>query len=164
MFRRFLPLAGLVCCFLAGCGQKITPVSGVVLIDGKPIGKGTTVVFIPEGDTPMAGASTDENGRFKLEDVHKMGGLLPGTYKVVLSNYENFIPFPFNASPDNPSDPVLDKYYKDLERLKTQPPKPGMLPYKYSEAGTTPLRYTAPNDGSEVTFDIPSGAVPEKKK
>jgi hypothetical protein len=164
MFRRFLPLAGVVCCLLAGCGQKVTPVRGTVLIDGKPVSKGTQVVFVPEGDTPMAATSTDENGRFELQDVQRLGGLLPGKYKVVLSNYENFVPFPYNASADNPSDPVLDKYYRDLERLKTQPPKPGMLPHIYAEAGTTPLRYTAPDDGSEVTFDIPSGAVPEKKK
>ena len=164
MFRRFLPLVGVVCGVLAGCGPKITPVRGTVLIDGKPVSKGTQVVFVPEGDTPMAAGVTDENGRFKLEDVHKMGGLLSGTYKVVLSNYDNFVPFPFNASPDKADDPVLDKYYKDLERLKTQPPKPGMLPHIFAEAATTPLRYTAPQDGSEVTFDIPSGAVPEKKK
>jgi hypothetical protein len=164
MWKRFLPLAGVVCCFLAGCGQKVTPVSGTVLIDGKPVSKGTQVIFVPEGDTPMAATSTDENGRFKLQDVQRLGGLLPGTYKVVLSNYQNFVAIPYNASADDPADPVWDKYQKDLERLKTQPPKAGMLPHIYANAGTTPLRYTAPDGGSEVTFDIPSGALPEKTK
>src|SRR5262245_10875831 len=136
----------LLCCALIGCGPSITPVRGRILLDGKPVDKGTQVVFVPEGDTPMAAAVTNEKGEFHLEDVQRKGGLLPGTYKVVLSNFSNFVALPYSAKPDDPLDPVWDKYQKDLERLQTQPPKPGMLPFKYSNSGTTPLRYTAPKD------------------
>lgn len=152
----------LLCCGLLGCGESITPVRGKILLDGKPVDKGTQVVFVPEGDTPMATAVTDENGAFHLNDVQRKGGLLPGSYKVVVSNVSNFVPVPYNASPDNPLDPIWDKYQKDLERLQSQPPKPGMLPFKYGNASTTPLRYTAPKDGSDVMFDVPSGVAPAK--
>jgi hypothetical protein len=160
MRSRITFLLTALCAFgLTGCGESITPVRGRILLDGKPIEKGTQVIFVPEGDTPMAAATTDEHGRFKMADMHQKGGVMPGKYKVVLSNLTNFLPVPWNASPDNPSDPVWDKYLKDLEEMQSRPPQPGMLPLEYCNSATTPLTYTAPTDGSDVEYNVWSGAA-----
>lgn len=51
---------------IAGCGLRITEVSGTVRVDGKPT-KGLQVVFQPEKEgLPRAMATTDAEGRYRL--------------------------------------------------------------------------------------------------
>src|SRR5260370_9511868 len=76
---------GLVGCLvlaLAGCGGP-EPVAGQVTMNGKPLA-GATVVFIPEGGGPEAGALTDAEGSFRLTGT-KTEGPLPGEYRVTVS-------------------------------------------------------------------------------
>jgi hypothetical protein len=80
---RFIALALML--FAVGCGDgrpKRVPVSGQVLIDGKPLAAGIIRV-IPDGARP-AMSYLDENGRFDLTTFNQGDGCVPGTHKVVV--------------------------------------------------------------------------------
>jgi len=89
MRRRAFALAlGLLA--LAGCGRGPNPalrtVTGTVTWKGSPLTQ-AAVRFIPVGDTRGGGGwgSTDEAGQYTLTDVRGGAGVLPGSYKVVIS-------------------------------------------------------------------------------
>jgi hypothetical protein len=73
----------------SGCGggPKYVPVSGVVMLDGKPYGK-AVVSFQPigttENPTPGRGSSayTDENGRFVLKCDDGTDGAVVGKHRL----------------------------------------------------------------------------------
>jgi hypothetical protein len=78
-------------CFLAlfplslGCGDERperVKVSGVVMIDGKPLTSGS-VRFIPTGSRPETGV-IDENGRFTLSTFQPGDGCILGTHTVTI--------------------------------------------------------------------------------
>ncbi|MDR2168759.1 MAG: carboxypeptidase-like regulatory domain-containing protein [Planctomycetaceae bacterium] len=80
----------LSCClFLGGCSkglQGLTPCSGTLTQDGKPV-EGVTVTFIPDSTDPQArgaSAQTDANGNFNAKTL-QWNGILPGQYKIILS-------------------------------------------------------------------------------
>ena len=67
----------------AGCGDgrpARLPVSGQVLIDGKPLGYGY-VRFVPKGARP-SGGYLDKEGRFTLGCYSKDDGVIPGEHQV----------------------------------------------------------------------------------
>lgn len=84
MSIRILPLLVLLValsCF--GCGDDHPhrfPVSGQVLIDGKPVEHGTIQV-IPEGDRAASG-KLGPDGRFQLTTFKPNDGCVPGKHKV----------------------------------------------------------------------------------
>jgi hypothetical protein len=73
--------------FLAGCGgESLTPVTGSVMVKGKPA-VGASVMFFPEGSTdikaiPGSGV-VDENGAFSISSG-TTPGLKPGKYIVTV--------------------------------------------------------------------------------
>jgi hypothetical protein len=86
---QFLVAGGLLTT-VAGCsggGPAFAPVSGVVMLDGKPYGK-AVVTFQPIGtaDNPNPGrgssAYTDENGRFVLKCDNTINGAVVGKHLV----------------------------------------------------------------------------------
>lgn len=73
-----------------GCGQaapKLTPASGVVLIDGEPAAD-ISVQFLPdevEGETrPTSYAVTDAQGQFTLKTYEQGDGAVTGGHNVIL--------------------------------------------------------------------------------
>jgi hypothetical protein len=77
--------AMLAAATLAGCGDgrpKRVPVSGTVLIDGKPLTYGF-VRFLPKGARP-ATAQIDKDGRFSLSCFGDNDGVVEGTHAVVV--------------------------------------------------------------------------------
>ncbi|HLA84137.1 MAG TPA: hypothetical protein VJL29_05040 [Thermoguttaceae bacterium] len=69
----------------AGCGDgrpARIPISGQVLIDGKPLTYGAIRVF-PEGARP-ATAQIDSDGRFTLSTFEPGDGVVPGTHQVMV--------------------------------------------------------------------------------
>ncbi len=63
--------ATLCCAVLAGCGgpgYELVPVSGRVLVDGKPVPE-AHVSFEPRGEGPGCYATTNAEGRFELRSV-----------------------------------------------------------------------------------------------
>jgi hypothetical protein len=74
------PLLGLVGC--GDGGPKIVPVSGVVLIDGKPLDYGHIQV-IPTGWRPASGG-IGSDGRFTLSTTVPGDGVAVGTHPVAI--------------------------------------------------------------------------------
>jgi hypothetical protein len=80
-------LAGLLLC--VGCGDdrpRRVPVSGKVLIDGKPLTHGF-VRFIPSGARP-SGGKLDARGCFTLSCFDGDDGAVPGRHRVEIAANE----------------------------------------------------------------------------
>jgi hypothetical protein len=145
MARRFvaatIPVSVVAACvlFATGCGPSgptRAPVSGTVLIDGKPV-EGIEVNF---ATADVAGSGvTDASGKFMLSP-----GAAPGMNKVWLRKFTG-------------GDPALLEM--DAEQLAAMSaagsgakiPKP-LLPPKYSDSAATML-----------TFDVPPGGTTDAK-
>lgn len=100
----------------AGCGLRITEVSGTVRIDGKPA-KGLQVVFQPEKpQLPRALAATDAQGVYRLgrQGPGKPSGAAAGRYVVRV-----------NADSDDPNAPQIPERFGSKSEL-TFEVKPGM--------------------------------------
>jgi hypothetical protein len=75
---------------LAGCADgrpERVPVSGTVLIDGKPLNKGSIMV-VPQGQRP-AGGSIGPDGRFTLSCYALNDGVVSGTHLVSVQATEH---------------------------------------------------------------------------
>jgi hypothetical protein len=84
-----LLLAAGMSLLVSGCGNKgprPVPVSGVVMIDGKPLTGGFLRV-VPEGGRP-SGASIGPDGRFTLGCFADDDGCLTGTHKVEVQGFK----------------------------------------------------------------------------
>jgi hypothetical protein len=88
--RLTLWLVALGCGTLCGCdsGPRVTPVEGVVLLDGKPL-VGVEVRFAPECDpkalsAPFSRALTDESGHYNLECDNQKPGAVAGKHTVIV--------------------------------------------------------------------------------
>lgn len=84
-FQKFW-LAGAVvfCAFIAGCGggNKLVQVSGSVAVDGKPA-EGAALLFFPSGDGPVATASCNADGKYKIVCDGEQG-IPQGSYSVAI--------------------------------------------------------------------------------
>lgn len=110
-----LPVACLVVA-AAGCGLRITEVSGTVRIDGKPA-KGLQVVFQPDKEgLPRALAATDAQGVYRLgrQGPGKPSGAAAGKYTVRVT-----------ADGDDPQAPQIPERYGAKSDLTCEV-KPGM--------------------------------------
>jgi hypothetical protein len=80
----------LVAVFASGCGDgrpACVPVSGVVLVDGKPVTEGI-VRIRPEGAASAAG-KIGPDGRFTLTTFEDEDGCVPGTHAVEVFAFES---------------------------------------------------------------------------
>jgi hypothetical protein len=70
----------------AGCDGRPdrVPVSGVVLIDGKPLTRGN-IKFVPPDGRPSAG-SIGQDGKFTLTCYDGADGAIPGTHRVQIAS------------------------------------------------------------------------------
>ncbi len=84
--QHVLSALGFTCLLLlGGCADNLptrVPVSGTVLIDGKPLTKGSIMV-IPQGERP-SGGSIGPDGRFTLSCYELNDGVVPGTHFVTI--------------------------------------------------------------------------------
>jgi hypothetical protein len=84
-----IAVAMLSCCALAGCDDgrpRRVPVSGRVLIDGKPLRCGF-VRFVP-ADARPSGGQIDRHGCFRLTCFEENDGAVPGTHKISVTGCE----------------------------------------------------------------------------
>ncbi len=80
-------------CTVCGCGDgrpARVPVSGQVLIDGKPLAHGF-VRFVPKGARP-SGGDLDEDGHFTLTAYDGGDGAVLGNHRVEIAGSERISP------------------------------------------------------------------------
>jgi hypothetical protein len=133
----------------AGCaGKGVTPVRGVLTLDGKPVA-GATVLFMPEGEEGGRPASgfTLPDGTFQLTTFKTDDGALAGTYRVLVQKTE--------AAKDRyaAEQAALERAKAKYEDRSAQKGRKSALPEVYAKFDTTPLRCTVPVTG-QVAFDL----------
>lgn len=119
-----------------GCGGGLVPVTGVVTLDGRPVG-GAMVLFVPEDHRgqPAQGV-TAVDGTFTLSTRMKQGAAA-GDYKVLVTKTSGTLP--------PGADPSSSPHLKSL------------LPKVYGDAQTTPFRQQVPPAG-RVVLELKSSA------
>lgn len=126
---------------LTGCttsGPALTPVTGIVTLDDKPLA-GAMVKILPDGNTEGHGGfgKTGDDGRYEITPQRLTGkGLLPGQYKVIVSRL---------VTPDGKPLPA------DAKPIETAAIE--SVPEPYCKLGLTPLKVTVGT--TPVTLDIP---------
>ena len=153
--RRFVVLAATAAAtaLFVGCDSKVklSKVSGVVTLDGKPL-DGATVVFHPvEGGRPATGV-TGADGRFSLTTYTSGDGAQIGEHKVVISKSNQ----PDVQAPSDPKameEAMKEQYTK--AKAEAKKPKAAAIPASYGDLNKTPLKCQLPTDGP-VEFSLRS--------
>lgn len=84
---------GLSLVLVCGCSDNLphrVPVSGVVLIDGEPLTRGSIQV-IPNGERP-AGGAIGPDGKFTLSSYERNDGVVTGTHSVSVQATKHLSP------------------------------------------------------------------------
>lgn len=150
----------------SGCGSKgarLVPVTGVVTLNGQPIG-GAAVVFTPAADNKegMAGMdATGPEGNYKIQHEGR-SGLVPGKYLVVVSKEHN--PTLANADQfkmvDQAGNPIGDD--PEMARLAAGDQTQATA----AVAKTTKVEETfereVPPEGTTFDFDLKASAAEAK--
>lgn len=168
MIRKILALGlvgGLV--GLVGCAGGITPVEGVVTLDGKPV-DGATVVFAPEnGKGQQATGLSDSSGHVRLKTGNK-DGVQAGTYKVLVTKVKALTSGTMLPSLKGPDSSGSTDYQKSMDKSMAKGGPPGMpgagasggpkseLPEKYGSLDKTPLKVTVPPSEKPVKLELTS--------
>lgn len=151
--RRWLPCAAIGLALAAGCakGSKerqfdLTPVSGTVTLDGKPLAD-ADVGFAFQGVPPEgffgSAARTDSQGRYELQTGAKKGAVA-GSYRVTVSR----IVAPSGVTL-NPEEGL------DLGQLSASGEVSQTVPVKYTNVGTTDLTTAVEKSKSDgYNFDL----------
>jgi hypothetical protein len=134
---------------LAGCsgGAATSPVTGIVTLDGKPLA-GASIQFVPQGTGRDATAETDKNGEFAMSTNKPRDGVVPGTYKVVIS------------PPTGTADTTQYATAEEAMAAASKPPAKKAstgpaFPEQYSRPDQTPLTQEVPVQG-KLKFDLKS--------
>jgi hypothetical protein len=155
MTRRSAALTLSLTLLVAGCSSapgdrpELTPVSGTVVYNGKPI-EGAEVAFWGEGAPRPAKGLTDAEGKFSLSMFDFNDGALPGANKVTVSKVAAT-----TGSAPNPTTTLTDPTQmanQMQQATKAKPPK-NEFPAKYNSQSSTPLTETV-TAGQENTFVI----------
>jgi hypothetical protein len=128
---------------LIGCGggaHDEVSVSGTVTLDGKAL-PGAALRFVPTGSTRGVGGMgrAGADGKYTLKGMRGAAGILPGTYKVVISKL---------VMPDGTDFPADSKVGPMDSPAKEQ------LPATYSDSNQTRLTATVPEGGGVVDFRL----------
>jgi hypothetical protein len=130
----------------AGCGPKVAPVSGKVMLDDRPL-VNATVIFAPDSEQlnpgPGSKAKTDQNGQFSLELMTGgTKGAIVGKHIVSITAYEGDDKIPSSGH---------DMVFRKL-----------LVPERYN--AKTELTFDVPPGGStSANFDLKSDADTVKK-
>jgi hypothetical protein len=111
-------------------------------LDGKPLA-GASIQFIPQGKGRDATAETNQSGHFAMSTFQPRDGVLPGTYKVVISPPPGVADTTNYGSADDAMTAAAKKPAKK-DAAKTA------FPDKYSRADLTPLTQEVPAKGKVV--------------
>jgi Carboxypeptidase regulatory-like domain len=132
MFMSSMRLCLLAAALLSitGCGNGLTPITGVVTMDGKPL-PNAIVTFFPVDGGSSATGKTDDKGSYKLIGV--LGeGLKPGSYKVAITTAETAVAESSDIDMNSPEYLAMSSGV-GMESVKTSAPKEP-IPAKYNTA------------------------------
>lgn len=129
---------GVVCLSLVviGCSggdtqrPKTVQVSGVVTYAGTPVDQ-AEVTFVKDGISRFPSGTTDSNGKYQLTTFDKNDGAVVGTYSVTVTKIEATGP----------------KTQEDLAKGMPMTPPKSLVPEKYMDVKTTPLKDIVVKDG-----------------
>ena len=126
------------------------PVTGTVMMKGKPL-ENARVIFVPgQGGAPASGV-TDKDGKYSLTTHTSGDGAQAGTYGVKVAKYDG------KGTPPG-EEPGKEISYEEEQKLvfaadeKPLPVAKSVLPKKYDHEGTSGLSHTVKDEPS--TFDI----------
>ncbi len=153
-----LSLAVIVLPGFAGCGgggPAVETVTGVVLLDGKPV-DGATVSFVPAGGGMFASGLTAADGTFTLSTAAPGAtpgaGAVAGEYAVTIMKMASTEA----AKTDDPNDPNYDP----LASVSENPDRPTksnyLVPRDYGNATTSGLKATVAKGRNELKFELDS--------
>jgi len=128
-----------------GCGGSkpaTAPVSGTVLLDGKPVADAAVLFEPAEGGVPARG-STDSTGQFSLSTFTRGDGAVPGRHRVAISK---MIMEGIKAD---------DFGLEDSSAAPASQPKSG-VPRRYADPATSGLEATVEPGGVSVEFSLES--------
>ncbi|MDR2168676.1 MAG: carboxypeptidase-like regulatory domain-containing protein [Planctomycetaceae bacterium] len=140
----------VVCLFvlLSGCDKNaisVVPVSGTVVYQGQGVEK-AVVVFIPADDSTSdrsASATTNSQGEFVLETLTATkSGAMIGNYVVVIDK----------SVPIDTSGKILTD--EELINLQSPPKMKNILPKKYADRSTTPLKVEITKNKNIFQFEL----------
>ena len=141
-----LALVGLVLALpAAGCGRAkpaTAPVTGRVLMDGKPVAA-AAVMFEPVGGGVPARGSTRDDGGFTLSTFARDDGAIVGRHRVSISKF------------------VIEGVAANELGLEAAPGQPGLqpkaaLPIRYADPKASGLEATVESGGTSVEFTLES--------
>ena len=147
-----LAFSALCCCGLLGCGgggstlEGTVPVSGIVTQSGAPL-EGAAVTFAPTGGGRAASGLTDASGEFTMTTLDPGDGAFPGDYQVAITKKE--------MSGKEYTEDEANAYYNQHQRQPPAPEMKNLIDEKYSQAGTSGLTATVPEDGiSDLKYEV----------
>jgi hypothetical protein len=116
-------------------------------LDGKPLAE-ASIQFVPQGAGRDATGQTNNNGEFAMSTFQPRDGVLPGTYKVVIS------------PPAGAADTTQYATAEEAMSVQSKPPAKKLstgpaFPEKYARADQTPLTQEVPVQG-KLKFDLKS--------
>jgi len=135
-YLKIIGVCFLLLCLLPGCGPDThgfiyEPVSGKVLVDGKPQA-GLTVTFVSMSTEAHTGrpamGETDADGGFRLVTIDGIPGAVSGAHRVSISSE------------------IIDPKTQEVIRKET-------IPRRYNTR--TELTFTVPEDGTDAAnFEV----------
>jgi len=140
---------------LAGCGTKLQPAGGKILVDGNPVKEGT-VMFCPVNKGRPATARIMEDGSFTLSFAQPGDGLPPGDYRVVI------VADIWKEGRKTAAQEYDEANLKRQGIQDTSTNAGGILihvvPPEYNDVATTPLTQTVASsrEPQHFVYDIPS--------
>jgi hypothetical protein len=138
----------------AGCGTKLQPAGGRVLVDGNPVTEGT-IMFCPVNKGRPATARIMEDGSFTLSFARPGDGLPPGDYRVVI------VADIWKEGPKTKAQEYDEANMKRQGIVDTSTQAGGTLihvvPPIYNDINTTPLTQTVvkSSEPQHFVYDIP---------
>jgi hypothetical protein len=140
---------------LTGCGTKLQPAGGKILVDGVPVKEGT-VMFCPVNKGRPATARIMEDGSFTLSFARPGDGLPPGDYRVVI------VADIWREGRKTAAQEYDEANMKRQGIQDTSTNAAGVLihvvPPEYNDIATTPLTQTVAtsSEPQHFVYDIPS--------
>lgn len=133
--------------FILGCGgpknlSGLVPGEGVITLNGEKL-EGATITFSPEksdGTSRSAGASSENDGKFKITTLNPEDGIYPGEYTVTVQKFILLGPEPTEEQIREASDKSIDLPFREMK---------SMIPVKYGKAETSGLKITIPATGDK---------------